>query len=182
MKIILGRRILEWGFLISQWETICIFSPWGKSETHLLEPHMLLLITVSVLQNAGTVSEVTRLQQDGLRLFACDSRSLLVVKGEQWGDGAGAKYLGLENLRTWKLLTRTLRPSTKSGLNHSLQETGKLFICPRASPDSRAAPFNPTEHADRHQVIPGNLGPCRSLRGRRCVRMASKVFQTAGGA
>lgn len=60
---------------------------------------MPLLVIVSVFQNAGTVSEVTRLHQDGLRLFACDSKSLLVVKGEQWGDGAGAKYLGLENHR-----------------------------------------------------------------------------------
>ena len=50
---------------------------------------MRLLIIVSVFQNAGTVSEVTRLHQDGLHLCACDSESkrLLVVKGEQWSDG-----------------------------------------------------------------------------------------------
>lgn len=46
---------------------------------------MLPLIMVSVFRRAGAVSEVTRLQQYALHLFACDhmSKRLLVVKGEE---------------------------------------------------------------------------------------------------
>ena len=46
---------------------------------------MLPLIMVSVFRRAGAVSEVTRLQQYALQLFACDhmSKRLLVVKGEE---------------------------------------------------------------------------------------------------
>lgn len=61
---------------------------------------MLPLIMVSVFQRAGAISEVTRLQQYALHLFACDhmSKRLLVVKGEKRSVGAGAKSLGLKTI------------------------------------------------------------------------------------
>lgn len=110
--------------------------------------------------------------------FACNpkSRRLLVIKGKERSDGAGAKSLGLENHYKWKLLTSTVCLSTKSRLNNSCQcwETFLFVLVPALA--SLAVPFNLAEHVDGDKVIPGNLGLCMFLQGQRCVRMVPNGF------
>ena len=102
---------------------------------------MLPLVMVSVFQRAGAISEVTRLQQYALHLFACDhmSKRLPVVKGEKRSVGAGAKSLGLKTISRESCRSpqdiqvpnpgSTMRSKRWQTLSFVLSQSGILRLC-----------------------------------------------------